>query len=201
MSPHPNAPPFTGEGEGDVPVEGCGFAARATAFFIDLIWIVVLSMLIGGAAGIVVGIAGVILNRPFRLVQSEAPLLYLVEGTAVFGLYFVLLEWLYGATPGKRQLKLCVVRVDGEPCGLGAALIRALLRIVDAQLFGLVAYWAMRPPLYQRVGDWAAHTVVVRVQSPLVRRPRSTGWYFAGLGLFLLTSVCATTLLFSLALR
>ncbi len=50
----------------------------------------------------------------------------------VIVLYFVLLEGGFGATLGKKLLHLRVVRLDGSKSGLGPALVRNLLRAVDA---------------------------------------------------------------------
>jgi uncharacterized RDD family membrane protein YckC len=80
--------------------------------------------------------------------------------------YFVFFEWLWnGQTPGKRWLKLRVIREDGRPITFWEAAIRNLLRTLDM----------MPPPFYsiglvcvfvnerdQRVGDMVAGTVVVR---------------------------------------
>lgn len=83
--------------------------------------------------------------------------------------YFIFFEWLWdGQTPGKRLLKLRVIREDGRPVTLWEVLARNLLRIFDA-IPGLVI------PVYsiglitiflssrdQRVGDLFAGTIVIR---------------------------------------
>ena len=83
--------------------------------------------------------------------------------------YFILFEWLWdGQTPGKRMLKLRVIRDDGRPITLWEAAARNLLRVFDA-IPGIVI------PIYsvgliviflnsrdQRVGDIFAGTVVIR---------------------------------------
>jgi uncharacterized RDD family membrane protein YckC len=80
--------------------------------------------------------------------------------------YFVFFEWRWnGQTPGKRWLKLRVIREDGRPITFWEAAVRNLLRLFDM----------MPPPFYsiglisvfistrdQRVGDLVAGTVVVR---------------------------------------
>jgi uncharacterized RDD family membrane protein YckC len=51
----------------------------------------------------------------------------------IFAGYFILFEWLWnGQTPGKRWLKLRVIRDDGRPLTLWEAIARNLLRIADA---------------------------------------------------------------------
>jgi uncharacterized RDD family membrane protein YckC len=87
----------------------------------------------------------------------------------IFSGYFVLFEWLWnGQTPGKRLLKLRVIREDGRPVTLWEALARNLLRIFDAvpgfvvpvYSIGLISIFLSRRD--QRIGDVFAGTVVVR---------------------------------------
>jgi uncharacterized RDD family membrane protein YckC len=77
--------------------------------------------------------------------------------------YYVLCETLFGGTLGKLALGLRVVDQEGDEIGLGAALIRNFLRIVDGLFFylvGAIAIWTSSD--HQRLGDRAAHTYVVR---------------------------------------
>jgi uncharacterized RDD family membrane protein YckC len=83
--------------------------------------------------------------------------------------YFVFFEWIWnGQTPGKRWMKLRVIREDGRPITFWESLARNLLRLFDS-FPGLVV------PIYsvglitiflsnrdQRIGDFFAGTVVVR---------------------------------------
>ena len=87
----------------------------------------------------------------------------------LFAGYFVLFEWLWnGQTPGKRLLKLRVLREDGRPITFWEALARNLLRIFDAvpglvvpiYSIGLITIFVSNRD--QRVGDMFAGTVVVR---------------------------------------
>ena len=82
----------------------------------------------------------------------------------VFFLYYTLLEGYLGQTVGKMLLGIKVVREDtGEVPGVGAAAIRTVLRLIDG-LFGyLVGFIAvLASAKRQRLGDMAAHTLVVR---------------------------------------
>ncbi|MBD0326968.1 MAG: RDD family protein [Pyrinomonadaceae bacterium] len=80
--------------------------------------------------------------------------------------YFIIFEWLWnGQTPGKRWLKLRVIREDGRPITFWEASVRNLLRIFDIMPFpfysiGLICVFASRRD--QRVGDMVAGSVVVR---------------------------------------
>ncbi|MDQ3322408.1 MAG: RDD family protein [Acidobacteriota bacterium] len=87
----------------------------------------------------------------------------------IFAGYFVFFEWLWnGQTPGKRLLKLRVIREDGRPITLWEAMARNLLRIFDAvpgfvvpvYSIGLISIFASGRD--QRIGDVFAGTVVVR---------------------------------------
>ncbi|HMJ08645.1 MAG TPA: RDD family protein [Pyrinomonadaceae bacterium] len=86
--------------------------------------------------------------------------------------YFILFEWLWdGQTPGKRLLKLRVIREDGRPITLWEAIARNLLRIFDSvpgffipiYSVGLIVIFLNKRD--QRVGDIFAGTVVIRERS------------------------------------
>ena len=52
---------------------------------------------------------------------------------ALFAGYFIFFEWIWdGQTPGKRLMKLRVIREDGRPITLWEAIARNLLRVFDA---------------------------------------------------------------------
>lgn len=80
--------------------------------------------------------------------------------------YFIFFEWLWnGQTPGKRWLKLRVIREDGRPITFWEAAGRNLLRTFDIMpapfySIGLIAVFITDKD--QRVGDLVAGTVVVR---------------------------------------
>lgn len=90
----------------------------------------------------------------------------------VFAGYFIFFEWIWnGQTPGKKLLKLRVIREDGRPITLWEAIARNLLRIFDAvpgfvlpiYSIGLITIFLNSRD--QRVGDMFAGTVVVRERS------------------------------------
>ncbi|MBE0477012.1 MAG: RDD family protein [Coriobacteriia bacterium] len=78
--------------------------------------------------------------------------------------YFVLPEGTRGRTPGKRALRLRVMRDDGGRATVLDAFVRNALRLVDMlpgyYAVGLVA--ALLSAKHKRLGDMAAGTVVVR---------------------------------------
>lgn len=81
----------------------------------------------------------------------------------VIVLYFVLLEGLLGGTVGKKALGLQVVGPDGNRPGLGPALVRNLLRAVDALpafcILGVVLI--VNSPERARFGDRVGQTRVI----------------------------------------
>jgi uncharacterized RDD family membrane protein YckC len=87
-----------------------------------------------------------------------------VAYVVVVALYFVLLESYRGQTLGKMVAGIKVVsEVTGAPPGLPAATVRTALRLVDGLANYLVAFIAvLATAKRQRLGDLAAHTVVIR---------------------------------------
>jgi len=91
----------------------------------------------------------------------------LFVGFTIYTGYFVFFEALsQGQTPGKRFVKIRVIRDDGRPIGLSQATLRALLRSVDDILF-IGAFLITLSPLEKRLGDWAAGTIVIQAQTPI----------------------------------
>ena len=91
--------------------------------------------------------------------DAQAIALYVLLSLA----YYVFAEALAGATVGKGIVRIRVVDEYGRHPTPGAAVVRNLLRPVDALFgYGVGAVFALTSPLGQRLGDRAAHTVVVR---------------------------------------
>jgi uncharacterized RDD family membrane protein YckC len=84
----------------------------------------------------------------------------------VFSSYFAFFEWLWsGQTPGKRWLKLRVIREDGRPITFWEATVRNLVRFFDIMPYpfysiGLISVFSTTRD--QRIGDMVAGTVVIR---------------------------------------
>jgi uncharacterized RDD family membrane protein YckC len=129
------------------------------------IWATIVDGLILGALFTVMTMLfGTITNVGFANWNGSMPALpSLLYATGVV-LYYVLLEGYLGQTVGKMLLGIKVVREDnGEIPGLGAAFIRTLLRLIDGLFSYLVAFISVLiSGKNQRLGDMAAHTLVVR---------------------------------------
>lgn len=81
--------------------------------------------------------------------------------------YFVCFEALWqGQTPGKRYVKIRVIRDDGRPIGVQQSTLRALLRSVD-DIFFLGVFLIALSQREKRLGDWVAGTLVIQEESPV----------------------------------
>ncbi len=100
--------------------------------------------------------------------------------TAVIGfIYYWLLEALAGATIGKGIAGIRVCDAQGRRCGLGASLIRNLVRIIDGLAVYLVGFLvALFSKNRQRLGDHLAHTYVVHRVTGTAARAVLVGLWF-----------------------
>jgi uncharacterized RDD family membrane protein YckC len=141
-------------------LENAGIALRFVAVLLDAVivflplGIVVGLMTGGGYAERGDGYANAGIN-----VGGSAFWLLLALGVG----YYIVCEAATGATLGKRIVGIRVVDEDGDHVTFGAAVVRNLLRVVDALFFYLIGFlFAVTSTRGQRLGDRAAHTVVVR---------------------------------------
>jgi uncharacterized RDD family membrane protein YckC len=144
-----------------------GIGSRALAVSIDYpllllllaLWITLLAQLLEPLAQILepMGISrGDMLNWMLAI--------GLLTCFALFNGYFALFETFWqGQTPGKRLVKIRVIRDDGRPVRLGQASLRALLTPIDNFLF-LGFFMILLGKREKRVGDWVAGTVVIQEQ-------------------------------------
>lgn len=123
----------------------------------------------------------------FAIISFATTITMALMGLGSLGIVFVLLSWFVlawfygglfetfwnGQTPGKRVMQLRVISADGRPINGLQAVLRNVLRVVDAlpgfplggyvlsptYLTGLVAASCL--PRYQRLGDLACGTIVV----------------------------------------
>ena len=140
----------------DLPIAGPG--GRSYAFVIDWHIRLLLSL-----AWFVVG--AFVFSGSLRFVDSGDAsfpgfaLFVLLPSTAIYLLYHPVLEIaMQGRTPGKRIAGIRIVTQTGEVPGVGALLIRNVLRIIDSlpalYLIGMVSTIATEQSV--RIGDMAA---------------------------------------------
>lgn len=129
-----------------------GLFTRAMAFLFDTLMMflacfaALLLVSIGGANAITITLSILI---PFSILLG----------------YFTVLEtYMHGQTPGKRIMGLRVMDAAGRRLTFDAVLIRNMVRFLDyvpAMMF-LGGSVAAADPLHRRIGDFAAHTIVIR---------------------------------------
>jgi uncharacterized RDD family membrane protein YckC len=139
---------------------GNRFLACAVDHFIQLLLVIL----------VVVAFQWAGLLSQFKDELSEAPkwaiAALIIAGFCIWSGYFAVFEWAWnGQTPGKRLLKLRVIREDGRPVTFWEAAARNLVRIFDMMpgvfySVGLLSVFLSSRD--QRVGDFVAGTVVVR---------------------------------------
>src|ERR1041385_1324752 len=123
------------------------------------------------AIGLIGLTAIILMNFPeIEQVISSAPkwllAILIIMLFLIFAGYYAFFEWAWsGQTPGKRWLKLRVIREDGRPITFWEAAVRNLLRTFDMMpapfySIGLISVFSTTRD--QRVGDMVAGTVVVR---------------------------------------
>jgi uncharacterized RDD family membrane protein YckC len=134
-------------------MEAVGVGRRAVAILIDLVLLFIVGYIIALATG---GTT----EAGFEIHGAPA-FLWFGIGLA----YYIVMEALWGATLGKKAMGLKVVKQSGEPIDWQASIVRNVMRIIDGLFFYLVAaitVWISKSR--QRLGDMAAHTIVVKVQ-------------------------------------
>lgn len=132
-------------------MEAVGVGRRAVAIIIDSI----LLFIVGYALA---AMTGRTTSEGFHMEGGPA---FLFFGVALA--YYVVLEKSWGATLGKKAMGLKVVKEDGSALDWQASIVRNLLRIIDGFFFyvvGAIVVWVSKKR--QRLGDMAAHTLVVR---------------------------------------
>lgn len=132
-----------------------GPVVRFAAWFIDLM---ALSTIIG-TLGKLVALLGL-------LDEDIAGAFYALVYFAMSIGYGLAFEWLWrGQTPGKKLLRLRVVDAEGLKLAFHQIVMRNLLRFVDSLPFFYVVGGVASAisPRFQRLGDIAANTIVVRL--------------------------------------
>ena len=108
-------------------------------------------------------------NYIANLDQWEAGTIYLIAYLPVI-FYTLLFESLFeGQTPGKKLLKIKVIKIDGYQASFGDYLMRWLMRLVDILIGGgLIGVIAMaNNKKRQRLGDMAAGTAVILLKNDI----------------------------------
>lgn len=100
-------------------------------------------------------------------------ILLLTLSFILFWGYYIVFETLWrGQTPGKRLMKVRVIKTSGYPIGFVEAVIRNLVRIVDflPAYYGVGVLTMFISTQSRRLGDYAAGTIVVKERGPVSLR-------------------------------
>ncbi len=143
--------------------EVAGIGSRFLATLIDQAWLLLirgLILLIGGS----IFFAFDLEDETGIIIASIGLLLFFLLG---WGYYiFFEINW-NGQTPGKRQIGLRVVKINGLPVSASEVIIRNLMRAIDvipsAYGAGLISMFFTKKS--QRLGDLAAGTFVIFEQT------------------------------------
>ena len=124
-----------------------------------------------------------------RVLQADKPVnvpvemaIWAIALLATFVVYCMITEARFGATPGKKLMRLRVVGTAGMPATFRQCLIRNLMKIVELSmispmiLFVIVTMVVVITRYNQRLGDLLARTAVVDATSlPAFRGPSVAG--------------------------
>lgn len=165
---------------------GKGFFIRGVSYVIDIAAILFGYAVVWLPIAVVVTAAATIAGRP-QVSSSESSVSWIV-GTLAYASYFILFEWMYGATVGKLILKMRVIQTDGSPCDLRAAFLRMVWRFVDGLFVVIPAILVMKPPLYQRIGDRTAGTMVVGSRDRVIKHRRPAQRFFLATAMWLVSA-------------
>ncbi|MCC6697228.1 MAG: RDD family protein [Candidatus Hydrogenedentes bacterium] len=145
-----------------------GPVTRFLAYIIDVAVQVIVLMIVSYIAGLL-GVFTSVLGPTF---YEWVYALVMIASFAVPILYAMVLEWLWrGQTVGKRLLRLRVVDENGLRLQFTQVAIRNLLRVVDSlpALYVVGGIACVVSQKGQRLGDFAANTVVIR--TPKIAEP------------------------------
>ena len=148
---------------GDVKVRGAQLAGIGYRFAAQIVDGIIMIILFLAIASKIAAKTGGLTDTGFKLEGEPALLAFLLMAIAVV-LYFSVLEAFWnGQTLGKKLVGIRVVETNGAPCGFLKALVRNIVRFVDAIAFYLVAAIAvLTSKRNQRLGDMVAGTLVIK---------------------------------------
>lgn len=146
-----------------------GIGNRAYALLIDyiLLGLILIVFLVGALI-----FNAVLVETITKLVGSKGLQLWLIAIQGLIGFfiyvgYFVFFETVWsGQTPGKRYVKIRVIRDDGRPVRLQQSTLRALLRPFD-DLFFIGVFLIVFNQQEKRLGDLVGGTLVIQEQQPM----------------------------------
>ena len=141
-----------------------GFLKRASAFWIDLILLNLLTVVfieIGAAAENLALVQSPHLN--FLDTMEHLSSQFIRLWSFLFLVYFSFYTYYGGQTPGKMVFKIRVVTSDGRSLSWIQSVLRTLYYVLDLLTLGLGFLFAALPPSKRALHDYTASTIVVRL--------------------------------------
>ncbi|MDA8234831.1 MAG: RDD family protein [Clostridia bacterium] len=137
-----------------------GLGSRFTAYLIDSL----IQMVLGGFFLIIIIFAAAAAS-PGEGGQAAAGIIILIVLVFLMYGYSIFFEAIWnGQTPGKKVMKIRVIKANGGAVTFVGVLIRNIMRIIDslpmAYAVGIIALLASKKS--QRLGDMAAGTMVIK---------------------------------------
>lgn len=140
-----------------------GFWVRLVAFTVDNIVIFFATAFLAFVAGLATGLGGLTRDAPAEEMEQLATLFGFFIGIFFGPFYFTLFTGWDGQTPGKRLLRLKVVRINGESVGYGRALLRCTGYYISFLLVGLGFVMIAVDRNKRGLHDLIAGTCVIKV--------------------------------------
>jgi uncharacterized RDD family membrane protein YckC len=125
-------------------VEGKKFWIRVLAYILDFIVIYGFNTVAGYSFGFVffAGLSFILVafGKDFYFAGSENIVLNWTLGIVLNIVYFTTFEWIHNGSLGKLILGMRVVNLNGQKCNLRQASIRAVYRLLDGLVLGMVPH-------------------------------------------------------------
>ena len=145
--------------------ELAGLGSRFIAYLIDL----VIQMVFIGLAITVLLLSGTELVSYLIAELGIMAVAFFITLVLLLNLiYFIFFEMLLkGQSPGKKIMKLRVIKQNGEPINILDSFLRNLLRLFDSlpSYYLVGALFVLFSNRYKRIGDFAANTIVVKIEN------------------------------------
>ncbi|MFZ5988601.1 MAG: RDD family protein [Bacillota bacterium] len=148
-----------------VEYELAGLGSRFIAFLIDCI----IQFILVGIAAVTVFLAGFDIPYVIADLGIFNFVAFIVTLIMLFHiLYFVFFEMiLKGQSPGKKVMRLRVIKQNGQPINIFDSFLRGILRFADflPSYYLVGSIFVIISKNYKRIGDFAANTIVVKVKN------------------------------------
>ncbi len=168
--------------------QGKKFWPRAGAYAVDVLAIYGTNLIItygfGYIFGLLLAIIAPMIASNMYVADLDTRCINFIIGLFQSIAYFSVFEWLFGATIGKIIFGMRVISAEGGPCSFGQAVSRGLWRYIDGLFFGVVAYSEMKPPMFQRLGDKKASTLVVSSKDGFIKNNLPVSKFFLALAIY-----------------